>query len=170
MCSVSRSIGRSAARSAGARIYFYIELDALADAQFIDPARSTAVMCRKTSGCWSSPRMNAKPRCQRVVFNGAVEHHCLSFSPKAAHPKLIPNGRRAEFQNRAKILPRSVVEITDVMMLKVAEYRQHAADCRNMASNTKDLKQRQMFEYIAAAWDRLAAERENLQKLKDASN
>jgi hypothetical protein len=45
-------------------------------------------------------------------------------------------------------------------MLKVAEYRQHAADCRNMAAKNKDPEQRKMLEDMAASWDRLAAERE----------
>lgn len=45
-------------------------------------------------------------------------------------------------------------------MLKVAEYRQHAADCRRMASATKDPEHRKMLEDMAVSWDRLAVERE----------
>jgi hypothetical protein len=53
-------------------------------------------------------------------------------------------------------------------MLKVAEYRQHAADCRNMAAKTKDPDQRKMLEDMAAAWEGLATEREKFLKLKPA--
>jgi hypothetical protein len=45
-------------------------------------------------------------------------------------------------------------------MLKVAEYRQHAADCRIMASKTKDSEQRKMLDDMASCWERLAIERE----------
>lgn len=50
-------------------------------------------------------------------------------------------------------------------MLKVAEYRQHAADCRSMAAKTKDPDQRKMLDDMAASWERLAAEREKFLKL-----
>jgi hypothetical protein len=53
-------------------------------------------------------------------------------------------------------------------MLKVAEYREHAADCRNMAAKTKDPDQRKMLEDMAAAWEGLATEREKFLKLKPA--
>jgi len=50
-------------------------------------------------------------------------------------------------------------------MLKVAEYRQHAADCRNMATKANDPDQRKMLENMAASWDVLAAEREKFLKV-----
>jgi hypothetical protein len=53
-------------------------------------------------------------------------------------------------------------------MLKVAEYREHAADCRNMAAKTKDPDQRKMLEDMAAAWEGLATEREKFLKLNPA--
>jgi len=53
-------------------------------------------------------------------------------------------------------------------MLKVAEYRQHAADCRNMAAKAKDPEQQTMLEDMAAAWEGLAVEREKFLKLKPA--
>lgn len=52
------------------------------------------------------------------------------------------------------------------MMLKVAEYRQHAADCRRMAKTTKDPDQRKMLEDMAASWDSLAHERDQFLKLQ----
>jgi hypothetical protein len=52
------------------------------------------------------------------------------------------------------------------MMLKVAEYRQHAADCRRMAKTAKDPEQRQMLENMAASWDSLADERDQFLKLQ----
>ena len=53
-------------------------------------------------------------------------------------------------------------------MLKVAEYRQHAADCRKMASTAKLSEQRQMLEKMAESWDALANEREQFLKLHPA--
>jgi hypothetical protein len=50
-------------------------------------------------------------------------------------------------------------------MLKVAEYQQHAADCRGMAFRTKDPEQRKMLEDMASAWNNLAVERERFLKL-----
>jgi hypothetical protein len=52
------------------------------------------------------------------------------------------------------------------MMLKVAEYRQHAADCRRMARTAKDPDQRKMLEDMAASWDSLANERDQFLKLQ----
>lgn len=51
-------------------------------------------------------------------------------------------------------------------MLKVVEYRQHAADCRSMASRTKEPDQRKMLEDMAESWERLAVEREKFLKLQ----
>jgi len=45
-------------------------------------------------------------------------------------------------------------------MLKVSEYRQHAAECRRMASKAFEPEQRQQFEQMAEAWELLASERE----------
>jgi len=47
-------------------------------------------------------------------------------------------------------------------MLKVAEFRQHAADCRKMAASAKNANHRKMLEEMAAAWEALAAERATL--------
>jgi hypothetical protein len=49
-------------------------------------------------------------------------------------------------------------------MLKVAEYRQHAADCRRMALLAKEPDQRKMLEEMAVSWDSLAKEREQFLK------
>jgi hypothetical protein len=50
------------------------------------------------------------------------------------------------------------------MMLKVAEYRAHASDCRNMAAKATDPGHRKMLEDMAAAWESLASEREKFLK------
>ncbi len=50
-------------------------------------------------------------------------------------------------------------------MLRVAEYRRHAADCRGMAAKTSKPDQRKMLADMAAAWEGLAAEREKFLKL-----
>lgn len=52
-------------------------------------------------------------------------------------------------------------------MLKVAEYRQHAVDCRRMANAAKDPTQCEMLEGMAVAWDRLADERERFLQTKN---
>jgi hypothetical protein len=44
-------------------------------------------------------------------------------------------------------------------MLKIEDFRQHAADCRKMASTVRDQEHRKMLEDMASAWDELAAER-----------
>lgn len=44
-------------------------------------------------------------------------------------------------------------------MRKVAEYEQHAEECRRMATGMKDPKQRQQLQEMAAAWEMLAVER-----------
>ena len=47
-------------------------------------------------------------------------------------------------------------------MLKVEDFRRHAADCRKMASATKDPNHRKMLEDMASAWEALATERAQL--------
>jgi hypothetical protein len=45
-------------------------------------------------------------------------------------------------------------------MKQAAEYRQHAAECRTLALTARnDLERRQLTE-MAAAWERMAVERE----------
>jgi hypothetical protein len=44
-------------------------------------------------------------------------------------------------------------------MLKVEDFRQHAADCRRMAAAAREPEHRKMLEEMASAWDILAAER-----------
>jgi hypothetical protein len=44
-------------------------------------------------------------------------------------------------------------------MRKVSEYEQHAKECRQMASNMRDLTHKQQLEDMAEAWTMLAKER-----------
>ena len=55
-------------------------------------------------------------------------------------------------------------------MLKVEDFRQHAADCRKMASTVKDPEHRKMLEDMASAWDALAAERAHFLQRKPTEN
>ena len=45
-------------------------------------------------------------------------------------------------------------------MLKVSEHKQHAAECRDIASRMRNPEQRHQLEDIAQAWEMLAIERE----------
>lgn len=56
-----------------------------------------------------------------------------------------------------------------VVMQKVAEYQQHALECRAMAVKTRDPLQKQQLEEMAEAWAMPAREREKL-LLKRATN
>lgn len=47
---------------------------------------------------------------------------------------------------------------TDVKL--AAEYRQHAAECRKLASGSKTAGERQQLNVMAATWERLAEYRE----------
>ena len=44
-------------------------------------------------------------------------------------------------------------------MQKVLEYEQHAAECRQMAAQTKNPKLKKRLEDMAEVWDRLANDR-----------
>jgi hypothetical protein len=44
-------------------------------------------------------------------------------------------------------------------MMKVSEYEQHAAKCRQMARDTADPEQKAQLEEMADAWDALARDR-----------
>ncbi len=46
-------------------------------------------------------------------------------------------------------------------MKKASEYRQHAIECRQLASGVDGVQREQLIE-MAATWDRLAAERAEL--------
>ena len=46
-----------------------------------------------------------------------------------------------------------------IIMRKVAEYEQHAKECRQMASNMRDPMHKRQLEEIAEAWTMLAKER-----------
>ncbi|MGC1359424.1 MAG: hypothetical protein WA851_27225 [Xanthobacteraceae bacterium] len=44
-------------------------------------------------------------------------------------------------------------------MRKVSEYKQHAAECRQMAAKIRDQDQKKQLEEMAEAWTMLATER-----------
>jgi hypothetical protein len=44
-------------------------------------------------------------------------------------------------------------------MLKVADYRLRAAECRKLAAETRDPNHREQLEEMGRAWERLAEER-----------
>jgi hypothetical protein len=46
-------------------------------------------------------------------------------------------------------------------MKQAAEYRQHAAECLKLANNARNAAERQQLLEMAAAWDRMAVEREH---------
>jgi hypothetical protein len=48
-----------------------------------------------------------------------------------------------------------------VFVKKASEYRQHAIECRQLASGVVGTQREQLIE-MAATWDRLAVEREEL--------
>lgn len=48
-------------------------------------------------------------------------------------------------------------------MKKISEYRQHAAECRALASSM-DVEKRALLLDMAATWERLAAERAEMVK------
>ena len=52
-------------------------------------------------------------------------------------------------------------------MLKITEFRQHAAECRAMARTIQKDDYRQQLLKMAEIWDSLADERERMQKLKN---
>jgi hypothetical protein len=52
-------------------------------------------------------------------------------------------------------------------MRTVAEYRQFAAECRKLAAKLSDPKDKQATELMAAAWERIANEREAALKAKE---
>lgn len=54
-------------------------------------------------------------------------------------------------------------------MEKASEYRDHARECRNLASLMDELANRQQLLHMAESWDRLADERERLVRLAKAS-
>ena len=45
-------------------------------------------------------------------------------------------------------------------MKQAAEYRQHAAECRRLAMTAKSEPEREQLMEMAAAWERMAADRE----------
>ncbi len=45
-------------------------------------------------------------------------------------------------------------------MIKVEEYRSYAAQCREIAKRTRNAADRKAMEMLAAAWERIANERE----------
>jgi hypothetical protein len=45
-------------------------------------------------------------------------------------------------------------------MKQAAEYRQHAAECRQLAMTSRTEKERCQLMQIAAAWERMAVDRE----------
>jgi hypothetical protein len=47
-------------------------------------------------------------------------------------------------------------------MKTVAEYRKYADDCRELAAKLRDPEDRRALELMAAAWDKVAKERETL--------
>jgi|GEM_PF-2489714 len=56
--------------------------------------------------------------------------------------------------------------ISSVPMRTVAEYRKYADDCRELAAKLRDPEDRRALELMAAAWDKVAKERETLLKSK----
>jgi hypothetical protein len=52
-------------------------------------------------------------------------------------------------------------------MLKVAEYKKNADDCRKMAANTSNPQLKQRLQEMAAAWETLAIEREKQLEAKE---
>jgi hypothetical protein len=52
-------------------------------------------------------------------------------------------------------------------MLKITEFRQHAAECRAMARTIQKDDYRQQLLKMAEIWDSLADERERMQRLKN---
>ena len=55
-------------------------------------------------------------------------------------------------------------------MRKLSEYRQHAAECRNLASMMPMGEQRDQLLSMAETWDRLAADRERSVLLSEAES
>ena len=53
-------------------------------------------------------------------------------------------------------------------MKQAAEYRQHAKECEKLAHNARNELERQQLIEMAAAWERMAVERER-QILRDAA-
>ena len=47
-------------------------------------------------------------------------------------------------------------------MKQAAEYRKHAADCRKLALGSKTAEERMQLSEMAAAWERMAEQREQL--------
>ena len=54
-------------------------------------------------------------------------------------------------------------------MKKVSEYRQHAAECRSLASGMPNEEQRDQLLSMAETWDQLADERERAKRLDETS-
>ena len=54
-------------------------------------------------------------------------------------------------------------------MEKASEYREHARECRNLASLMAEPKNRQQLLDMAESWDSLADERERLVRLAKAT-
>ena len=46
-------------------------------------------------------------------------------------------------------------------MKQAAEYRQHAAECLKLANNARNEVERRQLLEMAAAWERMAVEREH---------
>jgi hypothetical protein len=55
-------------------------------------------------------------------------------------------------------------------MKQAAEYRQHAAECRKLALGSKTPEERQQLIQMAAAWVRMAEQREQLIAREKNSN
>ena len=45
-------------------------------------------------------------------------------------------------------------------MKQAAEYRQHASECRKLANGARNEQERRQLLEMAAAWDRMAVDRE----------
>ncbi len=52
-------------------------------------------------------------------------------------------------------------------MRKIAEYRQHAAECRSLAAAMGAHEHREQLLEMAATWDQMAAERERSVQLEE---
>ena len=55
-------------------------------------------------------------------------------------------------------------------MKSVAEYRQYASECRQLAAKITHRKEKEEVEMMAGVWDKIANEREALLKTKKAQD